>query len=145
MIILDIVQSRGYNKRWLQGPSIPWSFLLEFSYLTVWDCQHWGFHHLCREDEEIVPWSEEDPQTPACSTKHTQPIYPTKKWKERHCDKRNPQRTSTPSFFAAENPTLGNFFYFSPWLKLSYIDAFSLTFELMSQMSPVNSRWACNT
>lgn len=29
-------------------------------------------------------------------------------------------------FLAEENPTLGNFYYFSPWLKLSYVDAFFL-------------------
>lgn len=108
----------------------------------VWDCQHWGFHDLCREDEEFVLWSEEDPQTPACSTKHRNQPTPWGSWRNLNVIN-EPAENFHIFFLCRRKPHIRILFKnFSPWLNLSYIDAFSLTFELMSQMSPVNSRWA---
>lgn len=93
------------------------SFSQSFLQVTITDCQHWGFHHLPREDGKTVLQSEVDPQTLACSTMYRQPIYPycAGRQKQPHCEK----WTHTELLhhralsLAEENPKLGNFLFLS--------------------------------
>lgn len=83
--------------------------------LSHWDWQHWGFHDVCGEDEEIVLWSEEDPQAPACSTKHRQPIHPTGKWNEPQCDKWT--HRELPHFLGRRKPHIRKLLLFQSLIK----------------------------